>query len=33
MAEFEQDVDVILKEAAERCSFYRGLFTKIEEEL
>lgn len=33
MIEFEQDLDAILKEAAERCSFYRGLFKKIEEEL
>lgn len=33
MVEFEQDLDAILKEAAERCSFYRGLFKKIEEDL
>ena len=33
MVEFEQDLDAILKEAAERCSFYRGLFKKLEEEL
>ena len=33
LIEFEQDLDAILKEAAERCSFYRGLFQKIEAEL
>ena len=33
LIEFEQDLDAILKEAAERCSFYRGLFKKIESEL
>ena len=33
LTEFEQDLDAILKEAAERCSFYRGLFKKIEREL
>ena len=33
LVEFELDLDVILKEAAERCSFYRGLFKKIEGEL
>ena len=33
MVEFEQDLDAILKEAAGRCSFYRKLFKKIEEEL
>jgi hypothetical protein len=33
LTEFEKDLDAILKEAAERCSFYRGLFKKIEAEL
>jgi hypothetical protein len=33
LIEFEKDLDAILKEAAERCSFYRGLFKKIEGEL
>ena len=33
LIEFEKDLDAILKEAAERCSFYRGLFNKIESEL
>ena len=33
LVEFEQDLDAILKEAAGRCSFYRGLFRKIEAEL
>ncbi|MBT8345626.1 MAG: hypothetical protein KJO60_10870 [Desulfofustis sp.] len=33
LVEFEKDLDAILKEAAERCSFYRGLFRKIEAEL
>ncbi len=33
LIEFEKDLDAILKEAAERCSFYRGLFKKIEAEL
>ena len=33
LTEFEQDLDAILKEAAERCSFYRNLFKKIEGEL
>jgi hypothetical protein len=33
LIEFEKDLDAIMKEAAERCSFYRGLFKKIEAEL